>query len=188
MNKKELRHYVRTLKDEHTPDEKRQMAETVCTRILMHPRVKEANVILAYWSLPDEVDSHELVNELWKQGKRILLPKVISNTEMTIHEFQGMESMAMGAFGIMEPTTPSIELYNETTTNPEEPATLLALIPGMAFSKDGHRLGRGKGYYDRFLSRTRIYKIGVCYPFQLLDTIPYDDYDIKMDEIVNGIF
>ena len=55
----------------------------------------------------------------------------------------------------------------------------------MAFDRQGHRLGRGKGYYDRFLSRVpNIYKIGVCFPFQLVDSVPFEDTDILMDEVV----
>lgn len=184
MDKKELRRYIRTLKEEHSAEEKEVLSQDICSAIMTHPKIKEASTILAYWSLPDEVNTHNLVEELWRQGKRVLLPKVISDTEMTIHEFLGLDSMAEGAYGIMEPTTPAIDFHNEASLAEVGGTTVAALIPGMAFSYDGYRLGRGKGYYDRFLSHTYIYKIGVCYPFQLFDTIPHDQYDIRMDEMV----
>jgi 5-formyltetrahydrofolate cyclo-ligase len=60
----------------------------------------------------------------------------------------------------------------------------LALIPGMAFDAEGHRLGRGKGYYDRLLPRlSRAYKMGVCFPFQMVDAVPSEPHDQKVDEV-----
>ena len=60
----------------------------------------------------------------------------------------------------------------------------VAVIPGMAFDREGHRLGRGKGYYDRFLNRVKTYKIGVCFDFQMMDQLPHDPHDVMMDEII----
>ena len=60
----------------------------------------------------------------------------------------------------------------------------VAVIPGMAFDREGHRLGRGKGYYDRFLNRVQTYKIGVCFDFQMMDQLPHDPHDVMMDEII----
>lgn len=61
----------------------------------------------------------------------------------------------------------------------------VAIVPGMAFDREGHRLGRGKGYYDRFLAQLpHIYKIGICFPFQLVDKVPADVHDILMDEVI----
>ena len=60
----------------------------------------------------------------------------------------------------------------------------LAVIPGMAFTLDGERLGRGKGYYDRLLAKMpMVYKLGLCFPFQILDAIPTDENDVLMDEV-----
>ena len=81
-----------------------------------------------------------------------------------------------GSFGIQEPTG---ELFTDYDTID------VAIIPGMAFDAEGHRLGRGKGYYDRFLSRVpHLYKIGLCFSWQLVDHVPYDEHDIKMDEVI----
>lgn len=84
--------------------------------------------------------------------------------------------MTRGAFGIMEPSGELFTDYSRIT---------LAVVPGMAFDSHGHRLGRGKGYYDRFLPLLpQAYKIGVCFPFQLVDDVPIEPTDVVMDEVV----
>lgn len=133
-----------------------------------------------YHSLPDEVDTHSALDQLLAMGKKVLLPKVVSDTEMTIHEYTGRDSLQPSEpYGILEPTTPEISNFN---------FQFVAVVPGMAFDSQGHRLGRGKGYYDRFLSRIpNIYKIGVCFPFQLIDKVPSEPTDILIDEVLSDI-
>lgn len=93
--------------------------------------------------------------------------------------------MEAGAYGIMEPEGPAFTAYDDID---------LIIIPGVAFDVKHNRLGRGKGYYDRFLQQmqqmqqmqqTHAYKIGVCFPHQLVDNIPVTAYDIPMDEVVS---
>jgi 5-formyltetrahydrofolate cyclo-ligase len=60
----------------------------------------------------------------------------------------------------------------------------LAIVPGIAFDRSNHRLGRGRGYYDRLLPQLNSYILGICFDFQLFDAIPYDEYDVPMDEVV----
>ena len=104
------------------------------------------------------------------EGKNVLLPHVISDTEMEIWRFIGSEDLQVGPFGILEPTEERFTDY-ETID--------VAIVPGMAFDRQGHRLGRGKGYYDRFLTKIpQTYKIGLCDPSSLLDFIPTDKNDI----------
>lgn len=131
-----------------------------------------ANTILLYWSLADEIYTHEFI-EKWKEKKTILLP-IIDGESLSTSIYKNKESLQQGLFNIAEPKE---ELYKGSID--------LAIIPGMAFDKEGNRLGRGKGYYDRFLSQTCCYKIGFCFRFQLLKTIPHEDFDIKMDEIIS---
>ena len=114
-------------------------------------------------------------------GKKVLLPKVISDTEMTIHEYTGPDSLQPSEpYGILEPTTPELSILNLQLS--------IVLVPGMAFDKQGHRLGRGKGYYDSLHSRVpNIYKIGVCFPFQMLESIPSESTDVVMDEVITSL-
>jgi 5-formyltetrahydrofolate cyclo-ligase len=83
-----------------------------------------------------------------------------------------------GAFGILEPRGEVFLDYDQVE---------VAIVPGMAFDKAGHRLGRGKGFYDRLLPRlTQAHKIGVCFPFQYLDEIPCEEHDVVMDEVISS--
>ena len=108
----------------------------------------------------------------------MVLPKVTGETTMVLHRYTGKDDLKVGAFGIMEPCGEVFDDYE---------AIDVAVIPGMAFDSGCHRLGRGKGYYDRFLPllHARVYKIGVCFPFQLLDSIPTDEHDIAMDAVLS---
>jgi 5-formyltetrahydrofolate cyclo-ligase len=135
--------------------------------------IKSKNV-LAYWSLPDEVYTHDFVKK-WHKEKIVSLPIVVgSNLEIRV--FTGMECMKEGSsFGILEPSKTRL-------INPDE--IDIVLVPGVAFDIEGNRLGRGKGYYDSLLSNTRVYKIGVCFEFQILEKVATSSHDIKMDKII----
>ena len=145
-------------------------------RLLSHPRIKAAKTVMLYYSLPDEVDTHTLVDSLLVSGKQILLPHVTGEGTMELRRYTGPTDLALGAYNIMEPTGDLFVDYASID---------LAVIPGMAFDKEGNRMGRGKGYYDRLLLKLRsTYKIGICLPFQLVEQIPTDEHDVKMDEVI----
>ena len=181
MDKKELRRYIREQKRHFTSQQLGEMSLSIMSSVLTHPRVQEADTILMYHSLPDEVDTHSALDQLLAMGKKVLLPKVVSDTEMTIHEYTGADSLQPSEpYGILEPTTPELSIINCQLS--------IAIVPGMAFDKQGHRLGRGKGYYDRFLSQIpNIYKIGVCFTFQMLESIPSESTDVVMDEVITSL-
>ena len=104
------------------------------------------------------------------------LPKVIGDNEMEIRLYQGKKSMCEGDFHIMEPEGPVFTDYASID---------IAVVPGMSFDTEGNRLGRGKGYYDRFLGKVPcVYKIGICFDFQKVDHVPAEPTDIRMDEVI----
>ncbi len=177
MTKSELRTYIKDKLREYSTSGLEALSLPVINRVLEHPRVKEADTILLYYSLPSEVCTHSLINILYSQGKRILLPKVVSDTEMTIHEYQGPDTLSPGAYGIQEPNTVPL---------PVPVPVDVIIIPGLAFDKAGNRLGRGKGYYDRILKTftSHPYKIALCFPFQIVDSIPHKTHDVPVDEII----
>ena len=107
------------------------------------------------------------------QKKRLLLP-VVKGEELELKEFQGQ--LHEGTFGIQEPEGETFEAFDQIE---------LVVVPGMAFDKEGKPLGRGKGFYDRLLPKlTNAKKIGICFPYQLVDTVPTDAQDIPMDKII----
>ena len=151
-------------------------SEKILSLLRSHPRIVSAQAILLYHALPDEVPTKDLLDELVAQHKSVLLPRVVSDTEMELRQYTSPADLTTGAFGIMEPVG---EVYDSFS------AIDVVVVPGMAFDRSGHRLGRGRGYYDRFLSRIpTIYKIGVCFPWQIVDEVPTDSHDVLMDEVI----
>ena len=180
--KQELRRQMRAAKREffstHTLQEQHSLAEEILGRVEQSEAFRRARVVLAYYSLSDELFTHDFVQR-WADKKTILLPKVVGD-DLTLHRYTNAMSMSEGAFGIMEPCTPEFTDYA---------AVDMVIVPGVAFDRLGNRLGRGRGYYDRlFASRLphNIYKVGVCYPFQLVESVPTEPCDVQMDEVVTN--
>ncbi len=176
MSKQNLRQEMRQRKKAYGSEQLRRMSQPINEALLAHPRLMSAHTILLYASLADEVNTHELINTLLQQGKTLLLPVVVDDHTMKICRYTHDTNVGHGSFGIMEPQAEAFTDYEQID---------LILVPGMAFDRHGHRLGRGKGYYDRFLSQAKdCYKIGVCFPFQVVDEVPTDEHDVRMDEII----
>lgn len=143
------------------------------------PCWQSARTVLLYHALPDEPDLGLLLGKALSLNKQVLLPVVVGD-DLVLKYYKGKECLAEGAFHILEPVGETFprERYGEID---------LALIPGMAFDRDGHRLGRGRGYYDRLLPRlSRAYTLGICFPFQLVDHVPSLSHDIPVREILTA--
>lgn len=144
------------------------------SRLEAHPAFRQAHTILLYHSLPDEVNTHDFIRK-WSAQKQILLPVVIGN-DLELRRYTNPQDLKKGAYGIEEPVGEPFTDYASID---------LAIIPGVAFDAQGNRLGRGKGYYDRLLPRLpHTYKIGICFPFQLLEEVPTEALDVRMDEVL----
>lgn len=170
--KQELRQAIRRQKQMFSGDD----ALEALRQLRQHPRLINADTLLLYSALQDEVPTQSLLDELVAQGKTVLLPRVVSDTDMELRQYTGLQDLQVGAFGILEPTGKLFTDYEKID---------VAVVPGMAFDKEGHRLGRGKGYYDRFLRLLpKTYKIGICFSWQLVDNVPTDEHDILMDQIM----
>ena len=176
MDKKDLRQFIRMQKRQFTSQQLSELSLAVTGRLRAHPKVKAANIILMYYSLADEVDTHELIEQLRQGGKTVLLPAVVSDTDMELRYYEGPQDLLGGFFDIMEPVGRLFTDYESID---------VAVVPGMSFDSRCNRLGRGKGYYDRFLPKIpQAYKIGVCFDFQKMPGIPADEHDMKMDEVI----
>ncbi len=134
---------------------------------------QNSKTFMAYWALYDEVNLETLINKYYKQ-KTIFLPSIEDN-DIAVRVFRGINNMSVSKkFGILEPEGDKyLDLKNID----------MIFVPGVAFDKKNNRMGRGKGFYDRFLIKTNALKIGICFDFQLFDNIPNNEFDIKMDYI-----
>ncbi len=166
---------MRELKRAVPPEEKFRRSEAIMRQVEALPEFREARVVLLYWSMADEVQTHNFV-ERWYRDKVLLLP-CVDGDDLLLRRYTGPECLVAGEqFGIGEPTGP---VYTDLE------AIELIIVPGVAFDRKGNRMGRGRGFYDRLLKTTpKALKIGVAYDFQMLDSIPVEPFDVKMDRII----
>lgn len=173
--KKDIRSMVRSRLRALDNDTKAAYSANICHSLCEHDAVRSARTVALFVSLADEPDTAALVNELCK-SHNVVLPVVCGDTMDFYPLASG--SLRIGAFGILEP---------ERMGNATAPADIdVVVVPGVAFTPGGARLGRGKGYYDKYMSRNgfRAYKIGVCFSCQLVDFIPCEEHDVFMNDVV----
>ena len=176
LQKALLRCEVRRLKRLLTEEERLRKSATVWAQVEAMPRFMRAATVLLYWSMPDEVYTHDFIRH-WRQEKTIILP-VVDGDELRLAAFEGEQSLRRNSV---------MNLYEPQGSDYPSPQTIeLAIVPCIAFDRNHHRLGRGCGYYDRLLTRLHTYNIGVCFDCQLFDTIPFGEHDMPMDEVVTG--
>lgn len=140
---------------------------------------KEADSIFTFVSFKSEVNTHKIIEHALKQRKTIYVPKIESKEKgMEIFKITKFEDLKKGYFGILEPT--------EGCTNGKSSDIDLILMPGVAFDRHGGRIGYGAGFYDRFLSsmKKKVDKIALAYKFQVLDEVPMEDKDVRIDGII----
>ena len=175
MTKDELRKWIRAEKKKITLAEKQQRSESIWQQVEENEQFKVAEVVLLYWSMADEVYTHDFVKQ-WADKKTLLLP-VVDGDDLRIKPYRGMDNMVISEqFGIGEPTGDD---YDDLTK------IKVIIVPGVAFDKNRNRMGRGRGYYDKLLSTNKAYKIGVGFDFQIVDKVPTEEFDIPMDCVVS---
>lgn len=175
--KRILRQSIRMIKASYSRQELEALSLSLLRVLEQHPCFVQARTVLLYHSLPDEVFTHAFIDR-WCVEKEIVLPTVVGD-DLELHLYTGPECLSLGSYGILEPSGELFTDYERIT---------LAVIPGMAFDLQGNRLGRGKGYYDRLLPRlSHAYKLGLCFPFQILDEeIPHEPHDCRVDTVLRG--
>ncbi len=167
--KKILRERLLNKRHKHEAAEKE--SNLIIRNIIQLPQIKKAKYILLYYPHKKEVNILPLFQKL--EGKILLLPKTVSHHIIPV-EVKTLENLKEGKFGIPEPEGKPVEISKID----------VVIVPAIAFDKEGHRLGYGKGYYDRFLEKFKGTKIGVAYDFQIVDNLPKEQHDIPVDIIV----
>ena len=172
MDKKALRAEIKALKKQHAKEQLLEQSEKILAKLEQHPDFVKAERVMLYSALPDEVQTQAFL-EKWHLKKQIILPTVVGDDIIPV-AYEKDTDFAVGDFNILEP-------QNE----PYKGSFDLIVVPGVAFDHNGNRLGRGRGYYDRFLSQhLNVRRVGICFDFQLVDEIPTEPFDIRMDEVI----
>lgn len=173
MDKKELRANIKLLKKQYTKEQLFEQSDIILSKLEHHPDFQKAHIVMIYSALPDEVQTHDFLAK-WRHIKKIILPTVVGDDIIPV-ELAENTDFAVGDFNILEP-------QNKPYTGNYD----LIVVPGVAFDKKGNRIGRGRGYYDRFLCKhPNVRRIGICFDFQLVDAVPTEPNDIRMDEVIS---
>ncbi len=177
LTKDEIRIIVANRKQEIA--DTREMSQRVIAQMMTMPEIQSINVIMTYVDFGKEVRTVPLISDLLNHGKRIVVP-YCEKGEIQLFWLKNLNELAPGYFGILEP---KIELrrLSERRMQPDELQAIL--IPGVAFDPQGGRLGRGKGFYDRFLKKTpkNALKIALAFDFQMFDVVPMSEIDQYVD-------
>ena len=174
MNKKSLRKiYLEKRKSEDIGESKK-----VFERLITQEEFKKAENIFCYVSFGNEIDTHEFIIYSLKVGKNIIIPYCLFDKKIMIgcqiHDLY--KDTIKNSFGILEPINK--EKFNENDIE-------LVIAPGLAFSKDGTRLGFGGGYYDKFLAKiSNVTVFGLTYDSLVAEHLPHFKHDIKMNKII----
>ncbi len=174
--KQEIRKEIKSLVRKLSAEQRRSEAERLLQLFADEPHFQSAQRVLIYNPLPDEIDVLPILQK-YKAQKQFFMPVVADDNTLKILPYS--DEQKTGAFGIGEPVG----------SDYAEPDSIdYIIVPGVAFSTDGHRLGRGKGYYDRLLKQTHAYKTGVCFAVQVTPLIAalHEPHDVIMDTVISS--
>jgi 5-formyltetrahydrofolate cyclo-ligase len=205
--KKILRKIIKVRVSAISADEKAKREKLLLDNLFSMPEFLAANTVMLFANLPDEIGTFSLIDKCIAMGKKVFLP-VINGDDMTACEFNG--EYRVGRYDIKEPVVKQLVVNGLITESRDnacivrnsdtEPVDVLMtggnnvsfkehfdfiLVPGVAFSPNGYRLGRGKGYYDKFLSKySNLFTVGVCFREQFYLDIPTEPHDIPMQRVL----
>jgi len=174
--KEQLREKILYQRTKQSPRDKAPKDQKITDFIQSLPEFQQAQEVLIYIAIHGEVDLTTLF-EGKKGEKRFILPRVRrEDNTLALYHVNSLDDLEKGTFSIPEPKLNLEKVEIETVD--------LAIIPGVGFGLDGHRIGYGGGFYDRLLGKMNCPKIGVAYEFQIVENIEAEDHDEKIDIIV----
>lgn len=195
-SKETLREHYKQVLSRISSEERINRSQQLATAPKFLPELLAAKSVLSFISLDDEISTKKLNQELWASGRKLYVPLLIDNSEMTYVAYTPATPLVASPLGFLQP-----DIGEDTAKNELVAASLATgpqldtiLVPGLAFSSDGGRLGRGKGFYDRFIAQYEtklvrpLVKLGIGFREQLHDSnsgvFPQDPWDIKMNGLV----
>ncbi len=182
--KASIRRQIKQLRKAISAAEKEEWDHALCGSFIQAletamedlPQLQDGFVYL-YLDIGKEAGTRQIINQLWRRNIRTAVPKVVGR-ELNFYEISKWDHVTLGYMGIMEP--------DETAGLPlAKQRDAIVAVPGIAFDRDGFRLGYGGGFYDRFFSREPEHpRWGLAYPFQLIGSVPHEEWDQKVNGLV----
>ena len=176
--KSELRQKYRSLRQSMLQEIKKQKDEAISKQVSRLWQYQRNSILLIYVSTAIEVDTIGIIRQAWADGKRVAVPRCVPDTRnMEFYYIDSLEDLSPGMFGVLEPTPNRDRLYEEKDAG-------LCIVPAFSYDWRAFRLGYGKGYYDRFLSRFEGNMVGICYSDCVQRTLPHGRYDRPVELLV----
>ncbi len=177
-SKQRLRRQLVACRRQMSPEERSRKSRRIRQRLFDFAPFHRARRIHSYVSMPEEVDTHGIVEAVLAERGVISVPRVRPGTPILEHyDIHHISDLVRGTFGILEPDP------SRCTPTPIEQIELV-IVPGCAFDRRGNRLGYGKGYYDRFLAKIPALRIGLAFACQIVERVPTHHLDVPMDVII----
>ena len=173
--KEQIRQLIKKRKSNLSLELKYHESELVFSMVESLSVFREANRIMLYYSLPDELPTDTIIKS-WSNSKELLLPRIEGNN-LRIFKYNSL-AIEIGNYNIMEPLR-DCEEVNASDID-------LIIVPGIAFDHLCKRLGRGKGFYDKLLGTTSAIKIGVGFDCQIIESVPSEFHDCSMDLVITA--
>ena len=175
MEKKAIRNEILAIREALSKEEVQKKSQIICEQLMKMSCFEYAKWIYGYMPIRNEVNICPFLEYLMKKGKKIALPRV-NGDSMEFYQITSFEDLEEGSFHIPEPKKEC----------PKAEAGGFILIPGVAFDREGGRIGYGKGYYDKYFSshNQALIKIGIAYTIQLIEIVPTTPTDVKLDGLV----
>ncbi|MDH6354371.1 5-formyltetrahydrofolate cyclo-ligase [Dysgonomonas sp. PH5-45] len=172
--KQDIRSRISSEKKQLGAEKLAQLSDEVMMTLEMTDVFCKARNVLIYHSLKDEVQTLPLV-ERYAADKQFYLPVVVGK-DLVFRRYTAETTFSKSDLGVLEPDGEDLTDYRQID---------MIVVPGVAFDRRLNRMGRGGGYYDRFLANVKIPKVAVCFDFQIVDGIPLEPHDIAMDMLVS---
>lgn len=179
--KKRLRDEIKAWRQSLSPQDKAIADQKIMQRLCATKEYRECSMLLVYVSMPSEVDTRALIAHALSQGKIVAAPRCVPGTrKMQFYRIQNLEEdLESQTFGVLEPIPQRCEQIQDFTGS-------ICIVPALAYDMQGHRLGYGGGYYDRFLSGYPFPKIGLVYARHLRRRLWHGRYDVPVDLVVTN--
>lgn len=176
--KTELRQKYRSLRQAMPQEIKEQKDIAIAAQVRRLWQYQRNTVLLIYVSTPIEVDTFRIIRQAMEDGKRVAVPRCVPDTRnMEFYYIDSTDELSPGMFGVLEPAVNAERLYKESDGG-------LCIVPAFSYDWRGYRLGYGKGYYDRFLSRFEGNMVGVCYSECVQRSLPHGRFDRPVELLV----
>ena len=181
MTKSEIRKEIFQRLKTQGAGQKSKKDGAIRNKLLLLPEFREAGIVAFFISLDSEVDTAALIDEALAAGKRVVVPAIVGENLKLYGIKDRKACLAKGPYGVLQPDISGARPF------PNDQIDVI-LVPGVAFTSDGARLGRGKGFYDRFLKTLsgRIKKVGLAYDFQILPDLPMTPHDMPVDIVITN--